>query len=188
MSELIDNYAERLKSLLLHQFRDKPNVLGFVDGFAISAQDTEDEIHRFFNELSLNEAIDAQLDGIGEILGEARESRPDSEYRASLSVRITINISRGEPETLISVLSAITESTFVLLTEVYPARIEMFFNGVVIPDNLIANMNQVKSAGVELVLISNPTGTPFVFTGDTSGEGFNEFGLDIGGSLTEVYS
>lgn len=188
MAHKIDNYAERLKSLLLHQFQDKETFLGFVDGFAISAQDLEDELFRFFNELSLNEAIGQQLDGIGEILGEPRLARNDDDYRAFLSVRITINISRGEPETLISVLAAITESTFVLLTEVFPARVEMFFNGATIPANLIDNMKLVKPAGVQLVLISNPTGTPFVFAGDASGEGLNEFGLDLGGSLAEIYT
>lgn len=188
MTEQITNYAERLKSLLLYQFQQKPNFISFVDGFAVSAQDLEDELYRFFSELSLNNATGAQLDGIGEILGESRLARTDDDYRAFLSVRISINVSRGEPETLISVLAAITESTFILFTEVYPARVEMFFNGPTIPTNLIDNMNLVKPAGVQLVLISNPTGTPFVFSGDTGGEGFNEEGFDIGGSLAEVYT
>lgn len=188
MSDQITNYAERLKSLLLYQFQQKANFTAFVDAIAVSMQDLEDQAYRFFNELSLNEAVGAQLDGIGEILGETRQNRTDDDYRAFLSVRITINISRGEPETLISVLSAITESTYVILTEVFPARLEMFFNGTTIPDNLIANMSLVKPAGVQLVLISNPTGTPFVFAGDGDGEGFNEYGLDLGGSLAEIYS
>ncbi len=188
MADQITDYADRLKSLLLYQFHDKPNVLGFVDGFAVSVQDLEDETYRFFNELSLNEAIGEQLDGIGEILGEDRQSRNDDDYRAFLSVRITINISRGEPETLISVLAAITESTFVLLTEVFPARVEMFFNGATVPTNLIDNMNLVKPAGVQLVLVSNPTGIPFVTAGDVGGEGFNEEGFDLGGALSEIYT
>lgn len=114
MSDQITNYAERLKSLLLYQFQQKANFTAFVDAIAVSMQDLEDQAYRFFNELSLNEAVGAQLDGIGEILGETRQNRTDDDYRAFLSVRITINISRGEPETLISVLSAITESTYVI--------------------------------------------------------------------------
>lgn len=176
-----------LKSLLLYQFQQQPNFLGLISGFATSSQDIEDEIYRFLNELSLKDAVGQQLDGIGEILGEERENRDDETYRAALSVRITINISRGEPETLISVLAAITNSTYIQLTELFPARVEMFFNGIIIPPDLVENMNKVKAAGVQLQLVGNSSTNPFVFAGDPLGGGFNEEGQSLGGEISEVY-
>lgn len=188
MAEKHDNIAERLQSLLLYQFQQQPNFVGLVDGFAVSGQDMEDQIYRFFNELSIKDAVGEQLDGLGEILGEPRGDQDDETYRASLSVRITINISRGEPETLISVLAAITDSTFIQLTEIYPARVEMFFNGITIPADLLANMNKVKAAGVQLTLTGNSSSNPFTMEGDPLGAGFNEETFDLGGEISEVYT
>jgi len=189
MSHLIHqtDIADRLRELLLYQFQQQPNFVGLIEGFAVSGQDMEDQIYRFLNELSLKDAVGQQLDGLGEILGEERGQQDDETYRASLSVRITINISRGEPETLISVLAAITSSTYVQLTEIFPARVEMFFNGIVIPADLVSNMNRVKSAGVQLTLIGNSSTFPFTLAGDPIGGGFNEEGFDLGGELSEIY-
>lgn len=187
MIEKFDNIEERLKSLLLYQFQQQPNILGLIKGYSVSGQDIEDELYRFLNELSLKDAVGVQLDGLGEILGEKRLGADDETYRAALSVRITINTSSGEPETLISVLSAITDSTYVQLTEIFPARIEMFFNGITIPADLISNMNRVKAAGVQLQLVGNSSTNPFVFEGDPLGAGFNEVGLNLGGEISEVY-
>lgn len=187
MTDKHDDIAERLRGLLPYQFQSQPNMISLIDGFAVSGQDMEDQLYRLFNELSIKDAIGEQLDGIGTILGEERGDKGDEDYRASLSVRITINISRGEPETLISVLAAITESTYVQLTELYPARVEMFFNGIVVPADLVANMNRVKAAGIQLTLVGNSSANPFTLAGDPVGAGFNEVGLDIGGELSEVY-
>lgn len=184
----ITDYDSRLLSLLLAQFKDKPNFEKFIRAFAAEVQSLEDEIFRFYHELALDQAVGEQLDGIGEILGEERKGRSDSEYRAFLSVRITINVSRGEPETMISVLAAITGSTYVNLVEAYPARIEMYFNGLDIPSTLLENMSLIKPAGVALALLFNGGQTPFVFSGDADGLGFSDVGFDTGGAMVEVYT
>ena len=125
--------------------------------------------------------------GIGEILGEPRDGRNDTDYRAFLHVRQKINISSGEPETLISVLASLTDSTIVELLEPSTARIEMYFNGSTVPSNLLANMILIKAAGVELNELIMMTSTPFVFDGDPGGLGFSDIdNPTYGGELSEV--
>lgn len=188
MIDIISDHAARMKQLLPAQFVGLENWEKFIDALAVSIQAVENDIHDMFTSMSLSGATGVQLDKLGEILGETRKGRTDEEYRAFLSIRVKINISRGEPETLISVLSAITDSSYVILTEVYPARIEMFFSGMTIPDNLVSNMNLIKPAGVEIALYSNGGETPFVMDLDTGGLGLSDVGFENGGALVEVYS
>lgn len=186
MDKITDHDA-RLKSLLPSQYAGLPNWEAYLTAFAKVIQGAEDDGYKFLTELALPNAVGVQLDGLGEILGEERKGRNDDDYRAFLGIRVTINISRGEPETLISVLAAITDSSYVALAEVFPARVEMYFNGATIPSDLLNNMNLVKAAGVQLALYNNGGETPFVTEGDLTGLGFSDVGFENGGALVEVY-
>ena len=173
MTDQIIDHAERLNDLLPTQFKGLTNWEGFLNAVAAQVQTYEDEIYRFFDELDLNHAIGAQLDGLGEILGESRNSRGDTEYRSALRVRLKINTSSGEPETLIEVLAAITDSTSVQLLEPSTAYIELTFDGTTIPSDLLANMQLIKAAGVQLSLLVSSSSFPFTFDGDTAGGGLS---------------
>ncbi len=52
------------------------------------------------------DATDAQLDMIGELVGEAREGREDEAYADAIRFRVRVNSSSGTPEDLLYVLSS----------------------------------------------------------------------------------
>lgn len=187
MTDKITDYDTRLNELLPAQFKGQPNFTGLINAIASIIQDFENEAFRFFDELSLSSATGDQLDGLGEILGEPRNGRSDADYRAFLYVRQTINTSSGEPETLISVLAALTNSTTVQLLEPGEAYIEMFFDGTTIPDDLLANMQLIKPAGVSLSALVSASETPFVFDGDSGGLGLSSIDVPTyGGEFSGV--
>lgn len=144
--------------------------LGTID----QVQEIEDVLFQLLNERSLTDAEGVQLDLIGEILGLARQGGwTDDEYRILLGVRIGINLSNGEPERMINTLDALVESNFVKLTELFPAAVDMRFDGVPVNETLIVQqMNQVKPVGVKLKLIKTDPINPFA----TEGFGGNGFG------------
>lgn len=184
MIDKITNHIDRLKELLPGQFVGLPNWESMLTSYGTLVQDFEDELYRFFSELSLASAVGSQLDGLGEILGETRKGRSDSEYRAFLGIRVKINISRGEPETLIDVLAAITDSTYIGFVETFPAKVLLYFDGSVIPGDIISNINLIRPAGVMLELTASEGETPFVFDGDSTGLGFTGVTALDGGALS----
>lgn len=112
MSELVEitTHADDAVARLTQVFREKPKIAAWVRARAERYQGLE-TVFREIKELRrLDNAVGAQLDGIGRIVGEARQGRTDSAYKRRIKARIAINTSRGTPENLINV--------FVLLTGV----------------------------------------------------------------------
>lgn len=187
MADQITDHSDRAKTLLLSQYREKPNFNNVVEIFASHIQDLE----TVYFDLLLNRALDTaagvQLDGLGDILGEEREGRSDTDYRAALSIRIKINISSGEPETLMEIFAALTDATQVSYSEFYPAGAQLTSNGSSIPPNLLAGMYSISPAAVSLILILSSSTTPFVFDLDPDGAGFGDVGFTSGtGEFSEV--
>jgi hypothetical protein len=152
---------------LLEQFRDKTSVERFLDIYIRQVADLE----RVFFELAelrfLDTAEGAQLDGIGQIVGEARQSRADPEYRIALSVRITLNLSQGLREDIIEIILGILgPSTTVEIEEYYPAAFLARILDPIDPafdETQIGNfVKSAKAAGVNGISTFFVTG-PFQF-------------------------
>jgi len=155
-----------------------------------SASAQMQEISQALNDLhtlrSIENAFGLSLDGIGEIIGELRAGREDDEYRAAIKFRIGINISSGQPETIISVTKSATEASFVQYQEIYPAKVLLTVNGGIPPSGLKIAIQKILPAGVGLEIDYIMGGLPFVFAGDNDGLGFSEVNwANEGGILAE---
>lgn len=189
MVDQITDHDDRMKELLIQQFKEQPNFQKMIDALAVGIQELEDVSNDMLEDRSINTAIGVQLDFLGELVGEDRLGRTDDDYRSAIRVRISINTSKGTPEDLISIFAALTNAGTVDYSELFPAFVDMFTNGDLIPDFLVDNMNQVKPAGVALILSSSQGGIPFALHGDFDGEGLSDTNQPtIGGELSGILS
>lgn len=60
--------VQQVRDLLIEQYKDKPNVTGFIDSFSTELQTVDDETNNLLNNRSLTTAVGANLDVIGKIV------------------------------------------------------------------------------------------------------------------------
>lgn len=187
-SIVIPNHVERALSLLIEEFKRSTRLNDMVQVMVEQSQEIENIGNDLLTARRLDQAGGAQLDGIGEIVGEDRQGKTDEEYRAAIKFRIFINTSNAEAETLIRALKFITNASRVRYWEITEATVQMYTNGSFIPNNNIAIfMESVAAGGVNIEYISSSLDTiPFVFALDDfsdnlEGMGWNELGYAPGG-------
>lgn len=91
-------------SLLLSQFDDSVQMRAFLAAQLSPCQGLEDAIAVLYAAFDVNTAVGAQLDRLGGIVGERRNSRGDSEYRAYVLGRIAANASDGSRSAIYKVV------------------------------------------------------------------------------------
>ena len=72
MSDYIDHNS-LYKTRLLEQFKQSSNLIGLIDALQLGQEDLETTLHQMLTLRSINTAEGAQLDIIGEILGQSRD-------------------------------------------------------------------------------------------------------------------
>ena len=92
---------------LLQQSKNRPNITGVVGAFADAVQGLEDLAYPVLSGRQLNQAVGAQLDGIGELVGQARDGQDDATYRLFLAGRIYANNSAADTETIIALVTQV---------------------------------------------------------------------------------
>lgn len=146
---------------------DKTNFSKEIRAFAAQVQALEDAVFDVYSKRNISDAVtyglDAVLDGFGEIVGESRLARNNSDYATAIRARIQMNASKGEPERMIAALKAITGSAVVTYRENYPASVAMEYEGITIPANLAKTMQKIAPAGVR-VTINKTIADPFICT------------------------
>jgi len=149
----ITTHIADAKARLLSQFQGKTRIEGLLDAFSQQVQDYEDAVIPLESLLDIATQEGAQLDGIGTILGEAREGRTDADYRTALTERIAALYSSGEPEAVIQAYILATGSASVLYAPDYPAKFEISGDGSE-PDDLLGLIEASAPAGVGVKLIA----------------------------------
>lgn len=138
----------------------------FVDSFSTQGQHVEDMFQQVWTLRTIDNSFGAQLDGIGEIAGETRLGRPDEEYRIAIKFQLFLNISSGEPETLISATKFLTQATIVTYVEIPSATVQLFTNGTAIDSNTASFMQSLAPAGVRIILTQIAGLDGFIFGED----------------------
>ena len=140
---------------------------GMVRALAWVVQGLETHSYNVWFYRMLENATAAQLDGCGEIVGEPRLGRTDTQYKNAIEAKIIINKSCGQPETVITALRFLTGSTEIHYSILPPAAIYLTFvvNPTVTYINLYANMLRIIPAGVALTLVHIDNETPFQYGG-----------------------
>lgn len=142
--------------------------------FSQRMQMLESIFFALYTQTSLQNAIGITLDRWGVLLRFQRGGLGDDAYRDLLFLIIIEYTSKGQIETLIQIYKKLTGATQVILTEFFPAKIQLTAIGA-IPIVPIASIDDVIQAtkaggvGFKNVLASS---NPFVFAGDPSGQGF----------------
>lgn len=121
MLERNPDHASDIRKLLIDQFKDKPIIEAILASYIKQVQDLEDALFQVLNDRWLSTAEGAQLDMLGEILGEAREGRDDTDYLQALNARIKINTGSGRVEDIIAVIKGVIGPYDVHVQEYFPA-------------------------------------------------------------------
>lgn len=173
LSAVVDHIVRMLDNRI-EEFRSAVRFSSLVSLFGQQIQDIEDGLYQLITDRTLDTAEGAQLDGIGQLVGEDRAGRTDAPYRLALRTRIALNLSQGTAEDLIAVALAISGGTQAELEEYFPAAFEIRVLDPVPsgtdPGTIGAFVNSAKPAGVGATTVIHVS-PPFQF--DT-GSGFDE--------------
>lgn len=173
--------------LLISQYRDKPNIVSLLSAFGEQVQLLENAIFDTLEGRQLATAVGAQLDGIGRIVGQARNGQSDAVYRDFLQAKILVNNANGTPEELIEIASVVSGSSFTFeYVENFPADFAHFdlqtFDPYVDVDTATVVANFVftaKPAGVRGIFKFGITEPFFVYDGTAGVDGYDD-GFYIG--------
>jgi hypothetical protein len=148
-------HVAEAKAMLLEQFRGAPLIEGMVEAFVLRVQEFEDAAWGVLESMDLDKAADAQLDGLGLLVGEQRRSRDDDDYRAAIRVRILVNLCNGKHSEILNVLTTYLGvddgDEIVRLDEPAPAALKLQVYSVPsLPSDLRVIAYEVKPAGVNL--------------------------------------
>ncbi len=176
------------------------NLINLVIPFSEEVQEVENMLDEFKLKRSITFAEGAQLDTIGEIVGESRDGRSDLNYLTAIQLKIRLNTSAGKVNTIIEYIKDKTNSNIVKWLESYPAGVIIYVDGdatITNFDVVIEGIKKLLPAGVLLRSLRyvNQAYEPFAlseldYTPEPSGAGFLELGYNesegyTAGALTE---
>lgn len=170
------NHVEEAQANLVSQFRDKPTLEALVASFVEQIQQLEDVFFELLDFRSLETSFGEQLDGIGSIVGETRQSRADDAYRLAISARIILNLANSTPEDIICLIRALVGDKEVEIKESFPAHFDAIVNDPIDVDAFRVStfVHSAKPAGVRGIFHWHQTNQPFGFDGDPEASGFDD--------------
>jgi len=124
--ERIDDHREQAIDRFTSQYHDAKKLRALTGAFVDRFQGLEDAAQQLLRERFVDNAIGQQLDELGEIVGEPRLDRGDETYRSAIRLRIILNRSGGEPESVIRFVREAFDAEIVAYTEIYPAKVEIY--------------------------------------------------------------
>jgi hypothetical protein len=146
---------------LIDFWKDKPKVQGLLKSQLREIQEIEDVAFQLLNERNVTDAVGAQLDVIGNLVGEQREGREDEPYRQAILLRISINRSDGTPPVILDILNLISGSPIPNLFEHFPASFHAYVDRGA-SHNLARTLKEVSAAGVDTRLIFDDNANSFI--------------------------
>lgn len=137
-------HVQQALANFVEQFKGKINLNKLMEIYIEQVQ----EVENMFDELlklvyDIDAAFGAQLDILGDIVGEERFGRDDLQYRTAIKARIILNGSEGTPETIIALVLALQPGLTVEILEFFPA--EFLVNIPTAIDPTVVDINQIAS-------------------------------------------
>lgn len=124
--ERINDHREQAIDRFTSQYHEAEKLRALTGAFVDRFQGLEDAAQQLLRERWVDDAIGQQLDELGEIVGEPRLDRGDETYRSAIRLRIILNRSGGEPESVIRFVREAFDAEIVAYTEIYPAKVEIY--------------------------------------------------------------
>ena len=156
---------------------DLNNISRMLYVVAVSSQTLETAQQQVLRQRTLENAVGANLDVIGKLVGQPRVGLDDDTYRRYCRASITANKSRGTAEELIDVADLVIfeDDAVYVVTIMSVAAVIVRVTEIGITDDLAQVtfnfLRRAASAGVRLVLEYGNTWPLFTFD---SGPGFDE--------------
>ncbi len=186
-------HAAEMIAKELQQDKEQPNRAAIINAIGAEIQDAENSLGDVFDQHFIDNAVGAQLDGLGEIVDEDRKGKTDAEYRTVLKAKARALRSSGSPEDLIEIVRLVISPIDFDLEEMFPGhvKITMEENGLDEPEIAIL-LSSARPAGVSGALIADTTETPFQFSSTAALEpdvdqGFSQVAQTTGGDLSAVF-
>lgn len=129
---------------------------------ARSRQKAEDTLHAMLAQRAINVAVGAQLDKLGALVAQPRDTLDDAVYRRRIWAKIAVNRSIGLPDDLLRIARlVISDRAARLDVSGAGATAVIQQDGTAISDDLAGDLaayaQRAASAGVRVLLQSNPT-------------------------------
>lgn len=163
---------------LLEQFKTNPEMIALLTSWATQIQELEVVAFDVINGRGIDSAVGAQLDGIGQIIGEERGGAIDANYRLRLKARVLLNLSSGTIPQILEIFELLISADQTLaLTEYYPASFRLEIEGSVSDDSateLEQILQQARAGGTHAALITSASlkVNTFTFGGVGATQGF----------------
>ena len=191
--ETITTHIEDAKDRLIEQYKHKKKLTALLESFVEQIQKLEDATYGMFGMLSIENSEGVQLDKIGEIVEQKRESFSDQEYRILLYAKIGVNISNGEINRVIDIWKLITNANIVHLIEMFPASLALESSNEVPPELLeiaYEMISKIVGAGIKIDHLTTFTeDNAFAFAGSSIGNpgGFGDVSNpEVGGEFASL--
>lgn len=167
----INNHVGQAEDRLLQQYKESRVFNIFLNAIVAQVQVIEDQCDLLYRERSLLTAYGYQLDGIGKLIGLSRNGRDDEDYRDALISQIEINVSGGEPESIINAIRKILSPKSIDYFDIYPAYYQLFVQTDENANNLASLVQSMTPAGVGKAIVTLGTDNdPFVLVEATTAD------------------
>jgi len=111
---IVNNRLEQALAKILTQFKGLPVMEGVIASYMEQIQELENVFIDLLLLRTLDNAEGAQLDGIGDIVGEPRLGRNDTDYKAAISGRIKINRQHSRIEDILTAMTLTLDEPYEL--------------------------------------------------------------------------
>jgi hypothetical protein len=123
------NLIQEAESLILNQFAKSQKLKGLILGLVKPFQDALDSIESLHYGRYVDQANGETLDIIGQLVGQPRNGLDDENYRPWIKVRIHLNNCSGTPDSVLTILAILFDSTTtnVRMEELPPKSVRFTF-------------------------------------------------------------
>lgn len=151
-------------NLLLYQFRNKENIEGLLQTYLTDLNQLDTDAFTLVDNFNIDDATGIYLDYIGRIVDLDRKGQDDETYRKNLKIKILINNSDGTPNTILKILSELTETANVRVWEHFPVSTVYYTDGNNGTLETLQGLRKSSPITTETVLIVDTTRNGFVGT------------------------
>ena len=158
----ITDHTAQAQAHVIQYFTGKPRIDALLASWGTQNQDLENAAWAMLTQRGISSAVGDQLDNLGEIVGEPRQGRTDTAYRAAIRVRVLVNRSSGTGPELITITRRMAgEGNEVHFREVPPAAFVLTLVEPLdaLPTDIARMVRAAKAGGVGANVVYVPSAT-----------------------------
>lgn len=168
---LVSDRVARAKSLLLSQFKDKPNINALVDALVSELQELENVVAQLQTVRTLDGAYGYWLDQIGAELDVPRGNYQDNDYKTAIKIAMARQSASASVDDIIRIVQLITSDTSATVVNPSHYLMELWSYLFCVSDSYegLENLAKLFPLNTRVRLVKHDI-KPFKF--NTTGRGF----------------